>query len=70
MINDEQIARLAERIARDLAYWFYGVCERKKWSQKGLAYNSLVIAWPEIVKLARAVDNAAMQGEIFSRPSS
>ncbi len=40
--------------ARDLAYRLYGVCERKKWSQEGLAYNSLVIAWPEIVKLARS----------------
>jgi putative DNA methylase len=40
--------------ARDLAYRLYGVCERKKWSQEGLAYNSLVIAWPEIARLARA----------------
>jgi putative DNA methylase len=40
--------------ARDLAYRLYGVCERKKWSQEGLAYNSLVIAWPEITRLARA----------------
>ena len=39
--------------ARDLAYRLYGVCERKKWSQEGLAYNSLVIAWPEIARLAR-----------------
>ena len=40
--------------ARGLAYRLYGVCERKKWSQEGLAYNSLVIAWPEITRLARA----------------
>jgi putative DNA methylase len=40
--------------ARDLAYRLYGVCERKKWSQEGLAYNTLVIAWPEIARLARA----------------
>jgi putative DNA methylase len=40
--------------ARDLAYRLYGVCERKKWSQDGLAYNTLVIAWPEIGRLARA----------------
>jgi putative DNA methylase len=40
--------------ARDLAYRLYGVCERKKWSQEGLAYNSLVIAWPEIARLAHA----------------
>jgi len=40
--------------ARDLAYRLYGVCEHKKWSQEGLAYNTLVIAWPEIARLARA----------------
>ena len=40
--------------ARDLAYRLYTVCERKKWSQEALAYNSLVIAWPEIVRLARS----------------
>lgn len=50
--------------ARDLAYRLYGVCERKKWSQEGLAYNSLVIAWPEIVKLARAERPAATQVEL------
>ena len=39
--------------ARDLAYRLYTVCERKKWSQEALSYNSLVIAWSEIVRLAR-----------------
>jgi putative DNA methylase len=39
-------------VARDLAYRLYSVCERKKWAQEGLAYNGLVIAWPEIQKLA------------------
>lgn len=39
---------------RDLAYRLYSICERKKWAQEALAYNSLVIAWPEITKLAQA----------------
>jgi putative DNA methylase len=39
-------------IARDLAYRLYGICERRKWAQEALAYNSLVIAWPEITRLA------------------
>jgi putative DNA methylase len=39
-------------IARDLAYRLYAICERKKWSQDALAYNALVVAWPEIVRLA------------------
>jgi putative DNA methylase len=38
--------------ARDLAYRLYTICDRKKWSQEALAYNSLVVAWPELVKLA------------------
>ncbi len=42
-------------IARDLAYRLYTTCERKKWAQEALAYNSLVIAWPEISKLARQI---------------
>jgi putative DNA methylase len=40
--------------ARDLAYRLYGICERKKWSQEALPYNSLVVAWPEITRLARS----------------
>jgi putative DNA methylase len=39
-------------VARDLTYRLYGICERKKWAQEALAYNSLVIAWPEITRLA------------------
>lgn len=38
--------------ARDLAYRLFSICERKGWSGEALAYNSLVIAWPEISKLA------------------
>ena len=39
-------------IARDLAYRLYVICERKGWAQEGLVYNSLVISWPEITRLA------------------
>ncbi len=39
--------------ARDLAYRLYQVCERNKWADEGRAYNGLVIAWPELLKLAR-----------------
>jgi adenine-specific DNA methylase len=34
------------------AYRLYTTCERKGWSQEALAYNSLVVAWPEIARLA------------------
>jgi hypothetical protein len=32
----------------------YNLCERKKWADEALAYNGLVIAWPELTKLALA----------------
>jgi putative DNA methylase len=51
----DKAARLAARLgsaraetARDLAYRLYSVCERRKWAQDAIAYNNLVIAWPEI----------------------
>ncbi len=40
--------------ARALAYRLYSICERKNWAKEALAYNSLVIAWPEILKLAQS----------------
>jgi putative DNA methylase len=46
-----QLGSFAE-VARDLAYRLYLVCEREKWSQEGVAYNGLVVAWPSIMQLA------------------
>jgi putative DNA methylase len=37
--------------ARELAYRLYTLCDRKKWPKEALAYNALVISWPEIVRL-------------------
>jgi putative DNA methylase len=53
--------------ARDLAYRLYSICERRKWTDEALAYNSLVIAWPELTKLARAerTSPSAAQGQLF-----
>jgi putative DNA methylase len=48
--------------ARELAYRLYRLCERKKWPKEALAYNALVIAWPEIVRLA-AEEPAAAAGQ-------
>ena len=49
------LRRLGSRAdpARDLAYRLYQICERNDWSDEGRAYNGLVIAWPELVKLAQ-----------------
>jgi putative DNA methylase len=38
--------------ARELAYRLFTICERKKWAKEALAYNALVVSWPEIVRLA------------------
>jgi len=61
-----KLGGLAE-IARDLAYRLYAICERKKWAEEALAYNGLVIAWPELTKLARSQGPRTRQeqGEFF-----
>lgn len=53
-------------VARDLAYRLYTTCERKKWATEALAYNSLVISWPEIARLAveRTEAGGPVQGRI------
>jgi putative DNA methylase len=38
--------------ARELAYRLYAICERKGWAQEALGYNALVVAWPEVARLA------------------
>ena len=35
-------------VARDLAYRLYIICERKKWAEEAMAYNSLVVEWSDI----------------------
>ena len=53
--------------ARELAYRLYSICERKKWADEALAYNSLVIAWPELSRLALSsrVRQPESQRELF-----
>ena len=39
---------------------------KKKWSQEALAYNALVLGWPEITRLAReGVRPQATQAALF-----
>jgi len=49
------LARMGESYgerARQLAYLLYGLCDRKKWADEAGAYNMLVTAWPELLRLA------------------
>lgn len=51
------LARLSEdgERARDLAYRLYTTCERRGWTQDAQAYNSLVVAWPELSRLSSSM---------------
>jgi len=51
-------ATVAEQ-ARNLAYRLYTICERKKWADEARAYNGLVLAWPELEKLAATSESTA-----------
>jgi putative DNA methylase len=53
----------AAETARELAYRLYTVCERKKWAQEAMAYNSLIVAWPEIVKLAQSSGSSGVEAQ-------
>ena len=47
--------------ARELAYRLYTTCERRGWAQDALAYNALVVAWPEIARLVAGTPEAEAQ---------
>jgi len=51
--------------AKDLAYRLYQICDRKGWSSEAQPYNALVVAWPEISRLASAGPAPAPVGELF-----
>ncbi|MDR2056315.1 MAG: hypothetical protein LBQ10_10685, partial [Desulfovibrio sp.] len=40
--------------ARELAYRLHKLCDGKGWSAEAQMYNGLVLAWPELTKLAQA----------------
>ena len=51
--------------ARGLCYLLYTLCERKKWAEEAHHYNALIVAWPEIAKLASQVAPGGGQTELF-----
>ncbi|MDB9540426.1 DUF1156 domain-containing protein, partial [Anabaenopsis arnoldii] len=52
-------------ILRDLSYRLYNICDKKAWTQEATAYNSLVISWSEICRLAAQSLPDTLQGELF-----
>ena len=56
----------AER-AKDLAYRLYTIAEQKKWASEAYAYNSLVVAWPDIQTRAAMLERETPQQiDLFS----
>jgi len=63
-------ARLAAKLgggrsedARALAYRLYSICERKGWSEEGVAYNNLVTSWSGIQdQIARLPSHGVQEG--------
>lgn len=51
--------------ARALAYRLYSSCERRGWAEEAGAYNSLVIAWPELERLATQLTTTTSQPSLF-----
>jgi putative DNA methylase len=59
--GEEAAARLLKKlgssadVTRELAYRLYNTCERKKWAEDARSYNGLILAWPELEKLAAKI---------------
>ena len=61
----QQLGARAE-VARDLSYRLYTICERRKWSQEAIAYNTLVLSWSDVQRLALEKNAAGpTQGELL-----
>jgi len=59
-----QLGAKAE-VARDLSYRLYTICDRRKWAQEAIAYNTLVLSWGDVQRLASEIKVAApSQGEM------
>lgn len=51
--------------AKSLAYRLFQIAERKGWAKEAYAYNSLIIAWPEIQ--SRAADISAKSQKVVQK---
>jgi putative DNA methylase len=68
--GNEGAARLMRRIgsradlAKDLSYRLYTICERKGWASDALGFNGLVVAWPDITRIAADLTPADYQARL------
>lgn len=49
--------------ARDLSYRLYTICERRKWAQEAIAYNTLVFSWSDVQRVTEEKKAAAPSQE-------
>ena len=53
-------------VARELAYRLHAISDRKRWSEEARLYNGLVVAWPDIARLAAgAAPSASVQDSLL-----
>lgn len=63
--GEEAAARLLTKLGsagdatRELAYRLFNTCERRKWTEDARSYNGLILAWPELEKLAAKLGEEA-----------
>ena len=63
--SDDRLSSLTDS-GKTLAYRLFAMCERKGWSDEARAYNLLVVAWPELLRLAASsAPHTPRQTEIF-----
>ncbi|QOV21223.1 DUF1156 domain-containing protein [Anabaenopsis elenkinii] len=58
-------SKVVWEILKDLTYRLYNICDKKAWIQEATAYNSLVVSWSEICRLAAHKEPDTLQGELF-----
>lgn len=55
-----KLDQVAEQ-SRDLAYRLYQTCEKKGWAEEARSYNTLVVSWPELTRLASRKDKHSQE---------
>lgn len=64
--GEDAAARLLARVggsrdvARDLSYRLADICERRQWAKEALAFNGLIVSWPEIARRAAAIQETLL----------
>jgi putative DNA methylase len=60
----ERISTSAPEQAKALAYRLFTIAERKGWAAEAYAYNSLVIAWPEVQAMVAQLRTASARVDV------